>query len=411
MPYLYTTQINEDECIGDSLDEKINPNFLSLDNAVQGLSGTIDSFKTGGDLFLKNSTQSARMSVRKGSNSEGYNIVIGNGGQNTVGEVGATYKGSHNTGLGWSALLLNTTGYQNTGIGQAALYYNTTGYANTAVGNGALVLNTTGYSNTAVGNAGLYFNTTGFFNSSIGHAALYYNTQGNANTAVGVVALYNNTTGNFNTACGYYALFSNTTKTGSTAVGSQALYSSIADNNTAVGTNALYATTTGIENIAIGVSAGWAGSVNANTTGSNNIFIGVNSVGTSPTTSNHITLGNSNHLQLRCAVNTITSISDRRDKTNIETIPAGLDFINKLKPVSFVWNMRDGGKKGIPEFGFIAQDLQETQKETGVTVPNLVLEDNPEKLEASPATLIPVLVKAIQELSAELKELKQQLQK
>ena len=37
---------------------------------------------------------------------------------------------------------------------------------------------------------------------------------------------------------------------------------------------------------------------------------------------------------------------------------------------------------------------------------NLVLKDNPEKLEATPGNLLPVMVKAIQELKAENDELK-----
>ena len=40
---------------------------------------------------------------------------------------------------------------------------------------------------------------------------------------------------------------------------------------------------------------------------------------------------------------------------------------------------------------------------------NLVYKSNPEKLEATYGRLVPVLVKAVQELSAEVKQLKQQL--
>ena len=67
--------------------------------------------------------------------------------------------------------------------------------------------------------------------------------------------------------------------------------------------------------------------------------------------------------------------------------------------------MRDGGKVGIPEFGFIAQELQEAQESTGITVPNLVYDANPDRLEASPGTLLPILVKAIQQLTAKNEEL------
>jgi hypothetical protein len=94
-------------------------------------------------------------------------------------------------------------------------------------------------------------------------------------------------------------------------------------------------------------------------------------------------------------------LSDIRDKTNVVDIPAGLSFVQALRPVAFDWNMRDGAKVGVREFGFIAQELQEVQAATGITVPNLVMDENPEKLEASSGTLLPILVKAIQELKAE----------
>jgi len=140
------------------------------------------------------------------------------------------------------------------------------------------------------------------------------------------------------------------------------------------------------------------------TTGSNNMVLGYGANSSSATVSNEITLGNSSITALRCAATTITSLSDARDKTNIEPIPAGLDFITELNPVKFTWAMRDGGKSGIDEFGFIAQDLQAVQKLTGIHYPNLVSEENPNKLEASYATLIPALVKAIQELNTIVSE-------
>ena len=62
--------------------------------------------------------------------------------------------------------------------------------------------------------------------------------------------------------------------------------------------------------------------------------------------------------------------------------------------------MRDGGKVDIP-----AQDLTQVQEDTGIHVPGLVYDINPDKLEASYGTLLPLLVKSIQELSQEIKEL------
>ena len=73
-------------------------------------------------------------------------------------------------------------------------------------------------------------------------------------------------------------------------------------------------------------------------------------------------------------------------------------------------NIKDGSIRA----GFIAQELQEAQKDCDYM--RLVLEDNPEKLEANEGHLIPVLVQAIKELStkndalaAEVEQLKSQL--
>ena len=124
---------------------------------------------------------------------------------------------------------------------------------------------------------------------------------------------------------------------------------------------------------------------------------------------NQIVLGNSAILSLKCAIQTITSLSDARDKKDIEPLTNGINFIEKMNPVSFIWNMRDGGKVDIPEMGFIAQELKQVQEETGITVPNLVLETNPDRLEASYGTLLPILIKAVQELSAKVTTLETEL--
>ena len=285
----------------------------------------------------------------------------------TVNSLAAGTYGINITGTVNSLSLSRGTGSNTTNsvaIGAGALEDNTTGFRNVAVGGGALIDNTTGIYNTAVGAQALQINTTGGYNTAVGDSALYYNTTGFFNTAVGLSALVSNSTGQQNVAVGSQALDSNT----------------IGDSNTAIGYNALDTTTTG----------------------SNNIGIGTQANASSSTVSNTITLGNSSITTLRCQVTTITALSDARDKTNVVDIPAGLSFVDALRPVSFEWNMRDGGKVGVPEFGFIAQELQAVQAETGITVPNLVYDDNPDKLEASAGTLIPVLVKAIQELNAKV---------
>jgi hypothetical protein len=255
--------------------------------------------------------------------------------------------------------------------------------SNTAFGISALEANTNSGANTAIGFEALKLNLTGASNTAVGHQALEFNTA-SSNTAVGAASLLLNTTGASNTACGGGSLSANLIGLSNAALGANALLVSTSDSNTAVGATAL----------------------STLTTGSNNTGVGFNAQPSTATVSNTITLGNSSIATLRCQVTTITALSDQRDKKDIVDIPAGLDFVQALRPVAFMWNMRDGGKIDVPEFGFIAQELQAAQETTGITVPNLVSLENPERLEASQSTLLPVLVKAIQELKAELDALK-----
>ena len=208
-----------------------------------------------------------------------------------------------------------------------------------------------------------------------------------------------------------------------TAVGANALGASnnaASTGNTALGLSALGAVTNSAQNTAVGSGAGSSATSNNGTyighsagnnvtTGANNIVIGRSATASSATVSNEITLGDANITTLRCQVTTITSLSDLRDKANIVYLDAGLDFIKAVEPVRFTWNMRDGGKVGEEDTGFIAQQLKLAQEHTGITIPGLVYEENPEKLEAGYGKLLPVLVKAIQELAAKVEALEARL--
>ena len=169
-----------------------------------------------------------------------------------------------------------------------------------------------------------------------------------------------------------------------TYVGSLAGYNSSGDNNTALGQGALN-------------GAG----------GSNNMCLGYSATTSAGDSANQITLGNASITTLRCADTSISSLSDRRDKTDIVDLPLGLDFINSVRPVKFKWQTRDKteSKDGTIRAGFIAQELQEAQKESDAEFMDLVFDLAPEKLEAKQGNLIPVMVQAIKELSAKVKEL------
>ena len=101
---------------------------------------------------------------------------------------------------------------------------------------------------------------------------------------------------------------------------------------------------------------------------------------------------------------TISAISDARLKENVQDIDVGLGAILALKPRKFDW--KSGKGKDIKgDRGFIAQEFEQV-------FPNLVDEwkDNAPEGEAPYKSvrqdLIPVLVKAIQELAAEVNALK-----
>ena len=336
--------------------------------------------------------------------------------------LGANLAGASGTAVGYAALTLNTTGSSNVAVGYNALGANVDGANNTAVGTTALDANTSASNSTAVGYGALGANTTGGYNEAFGYGALDANTTGAHNVGLGLDALGANTEGTYNVTVGNYSLDANTDGVNNTSVGSYSLSGNTeGDYNVASGYGALLVNTTGSGNTAagyyafVGVTTGTyntsigysAGSVLID--GTNNTMIGNSAQAAATGTSNSVTLGNSSIDSLRCQVD-ITVLSDKRDKEDIEDLSVGLDFINTLRPVKFTWNMRDGGKVGIKEAGFIAQDLDASQQEFDAEeYLQLVLKENPEKLEATPARLLPILVKAVQELSAEVKELKEKV--
>ena len=174
--------------------------------------------------------------------------------------------------------------------------------------------------------------------------------------------------------------------------------------NVGIGNCSLKNQTTSWNNTAIGNFAGLYV-----TTGYNNIFLGAYADGLAPGCSNTITLGNSSITAIRAQVTSITSLSDCRDKTDISSVPYGTNFLKKLRPVTFTWAMRDGGKVGQKETGFIAQELEEALNNNSLIkdwLDGLVISnEDRSRLEASPGKLLPLVIKAIQELDERLSAL------
>jgi hypothetical protein len=196
------------------------------------------------------------------------------------------------------------------------------------------------------------------------------------------------------------------------------------DRNIVVGANSLSgAFSVGSNNTVVGTEVSIFNKIDGN----NNTVIGYQAAPSTETVSNEITLGNSSIATIRAQVTSITSLSDERDKTNVEELEHGLEFVNQLRPVAFDWWQRkpdpitrpDGTvyevdestlKRGEPDIGFIAQDIIELEDELEQHERlRLSYRNNPDALEVTQGRLIPILVKAIQELSAEVESLKAQL--
>lgn len=207
-----------------------------------------------------------------------------------------------------------------------------------------------------------------------------------SNFAAGNGAFLNNTTGPLNTVVGVSALGSNTTGERNTSVGAFTLTSNISGNsNTALGMGALYYST-----------------------GSSNIGIGRDCLTSSAGVSNEVNIFNGlATARFQGAATAWSFLSDTRDKTAIEDLTLGLDFITQLQPRKFQWAMRSSEvDKGKEAAGFIAQEVLAVTLANNANYTGLVDTNNPDQYTLATTNLIPMLVNAIKELKAEIDLLK-----
>ena len=282
--------------------------------------------------------------------------------------------GLNNTSFGLNALNPASTGIYNNAIGLTALSVNTTGQRNNAMGFEALLDNTTGVGNTALGDGSLFENKSGNNNSAIGYNSLLSNTTGNNNSAIGYNSLRSNTTGNNNSALGYLAFSAGATYSNSTALGYNTVIS--ASNQVRLGNNAV---------TSIGGQVAW------------------------------------------------TTLSDARFKTENATKVPGIDFIKKLRPVTYYVDheamnafiddhhkgsgLRTKDEKTIsmgksdykPEYiktlesGFMAQEVEQAAKELGYEFNGVDAPKNEKDYYGLRYSQFVVpLVKAVQELNEKL---------
>jgi hypothetical protein len=326
--------------------------------------------------FRINNAAAGEINFANGKTTFGYNAGGGN-------------NGTYSVAIGYNACAQDPA-YENVAVGAYSLYRNTAGSYNVAIGYGVLYNNYTGSDNTGMGYASFSSNTTGYNNSAFGADAMRQNTYGSNNTAVGNAALFSTTGSQYNTAIGYdagmsYDLGYNNTILGANCGGSfSGQYNMIAigqavvcpDNSTArIGNSATWS---------IGGYAGWS------------------------------------------------NFSDGRYKKDIKEDVKGLEFIMKLRPVTYHLNMTSlskrlgesngaewdkqmkgalADKEKMLFTGFVAQEVEKAAAETGFTFSGVDKPKSDSGLYALRyAEFVVPLVKAMQEQQAMIKDLQTQVQ-
>lgn len=298
--------------------------------------------------------------------------------------VNASSGGVNNVAIGTDAMFKNITGSNNIAMGYQSLYSNTSGSNNTSLGKQALMVNNAN-ENVAVGFRSLFTNTTGGSNTAVGKESLFVNNAGNNNTAVGKSALHKNISGSNNTANGV-----------------EALYNNLDSNNVALGFNAMRGVVNGTNNIGIGYQAGTNHAnmdetivIGANAKASangerNQIVIGYNAIGNG---SNTVQIGNANMTSIGGQV-AWSNPSDIRLKKDIVSSTHGLDFISKLRPVTY--HMKTGTQD--LQSGFIAQEVEAAANKINYQFSGIVKPANDNEFYSLRySEFVVPLVKAVQE--------------
>lgn len=251
-------------------------------------------------------------------------------------------------------------------------------------------------------------------------------------TIIGANAMNSALTAAYTTIIGADAAFSGANYQKATAVGASAMRKGDHLSSVAVG----YWSAPNIsseQSVFVGDSAGYRNVRGDILSGkiSNSIAIGY---GARLNGDNEIQIGGQN--QTLYAPTIVNIRSDGRDKTDIKPMENGLEFVMKLKPVTGYYDRRDSytdelfndlpaeereakirewwanpikdgsHKENRLKHWFIAQDVAALESEYG-QLPMVNLKNDTYTLEY--ATFIPVMVKAIQELSAQVEDLKSEL--
>ena len=417
----------------------------------------------------------------KFSTAVGYQALTD---QSNAGDSGDEDAG--NTAVGFKAGFDVSTGYYNTVVGRTAGFAITTGAGNTVIGaetgkallggddntiigRGAGIATTAGTNMVIIGKGASsgVITTAAAGHISIGYEALKDTTSGARNTGVGYRSGKEITSSNDMTCIGYEAGM-DASSTGSTpsgctyigsragenkddgtkntAVGHYALQGTAANgqtanNNVAIGETAGAGVTTGDNNVFIGQAAGYVTQITADSDGC--IIIGAGARQSGTAVDNEIIFGNDAAGQgtntvllgngsvdgtngLFCADTGIATPSDKRIKDNIKDNSTGLDYINKLRTVTYqkrhpadypeeLQGAFGDAKKpkdwvAKTEVGLISQEVKAVMDEMELDIQGH--HTNPQGLQTVKyVSFIIPLVKAVQELSEQVEDLKKQINK
>lgn len=462
----------------------------SLDNLTTGSLNTCIGLSAGQGITIGFNNVALGTETMHLSNVIGYNnVAVGrealttltSGYQNVAlgsNSLQRLTTGFFNIGVGLETMNINTvTGNSNVAVGAFALSRVTNAERNVAVGFSVMNNKTVLSANST---------NTGSDNVALGVNSLDNLTSGFGNIAVGANALKTIETGFLNTAIGYNVMTNTaTTVTGNIGIGhsTATFIASGADHNIAIGTNALERlATNSIHNVGIGFNAlGQSGNTsNALSgeknvalgyfagsqmlSGSNCIFIGNNSgTNTQDTrggtdiicigrnsgflTASAVAVSGSVAIGFNALINgsnqivlgdgsadtfvkggVVQTISDARDKIDIRDTRLGLNFITKLRPVEYRFDLRENyydrntrtflskdGSLAGKRFhqGLIAQEVKQSADELNIDFSgfqDMKINGGADIQSLGYSSFIGPLIKAVQELSKQNEELLSRIQ-
>ena len=440
------SQVGCDNCLVLGSNNSIN---LNLQNTRTGIgtsnpnrSAALDITSTDKGLLIPRMTQLQRdaitspttgLMVYQTNNTPGFYYYNGSSWTSISASTNNLWSTSGNTGTNPTTDFIGTTDNQplvlkvnnepagiidqindNTFLGHKINYGNNVppGNSNVAIGNRSLFydfhddFSTGGSRNVAVGTEAMYDNTVGEDNVALGYQALHRNV-GQGNIAIGAYA-GRFTSGSSNTIIGFGAGANNSTNH-STAL------------NTALGANSLANSRNGDCITALGAGAGL---INDNL--QNSTAIGFDAI---VDASNKVRIGNSFVTVIEGQV-PFTTPSDGRYKYNVKEDVKGLDFILKLRPVTYQFDVKKMDEEMQPKgimnasykpntlndeaiqmrrIGFIAQDVEKAADETGFNFSGIIKpKTEKDHYGLSYESFVVPLVKAVQEQQLQIEKLKKE---